>query len=249
MTLDHALVMILQKAKSCLRTMTVVTACLGLVMPIGPASAYQVAPMIYDLKPSGAGAATIIRVRNDGDKPLTIELEVEKRAFDENAVESRTPADDDFVIFPLQAVVQPGKVQAVRVQYIGKPDIAQSQTYLVTVKQVPVALPDQKQSGVQMVFNFSTMASVTPEGAKANVELVSSVRDAKGLELRLRNTGTRYANLVSSKVTVGGKAIADESWRGALRTVWLFPGQDRIVRIADAPTDGDVAFEFVETMS
>lgn len=249
MMLARALATVLKSAKSRLRTMTVTLACVGLIMPIGPASAYQVAPMIYDLKPSGTGAATIIRVRNDGDKPLTIELEVEKRAFDENAVESRSPADDDFVIFPLQAVVQPGKVQAVRVQYVGKPDIPKSETYLVTVKQVPVALPDQKQSGVQMVFNFSTMASVTPEGAKANVELVSSARDAKGLELRLRNTGTRYANLVSSKLIVGGSAIKDESWRSALRTVWLFPGQDRVVRIADAPASGDVAFEFVEPTS
>lgn len=249
MTPARALVTVLQKARSGLRMTAAISACLGLILPIGPASAYQVAPMIYDLKPSGTGAATIIRVRNDGDKPLTIELEVEKRAFDENAVESRTPADDDFVVFPLQAVVQPGKVQAVRVQYVGRPDIKQSETYLVTVKQVPVALPDQKQSGVQMVFNFSTMASVSPEGAKAKVELVSSARDAKGLELRLRNTGTRYANLVSSKLTIGGMAVGDESWRGALRTVWLYPGQDRVVRIADAPASGDVAFEFVEPTS
>ncbi|MBB4613419.1 fimbria/pilus periplasmic chaperone [Novosphingobium taihuense] len=208
--------------------------------------AYQVSPMIYDLKPAGAGAATIIRVRNDGEKPLTIELEVEKRSFDENAVESRTPADDDFVVFPLQAVVQPGKVQAVRVQYVGKADLKQSETYLVTVKQVPVALPDQKESGVQMVFNFSTMASIVPEGAKPEVELVSSVRDAKGLELRLRNSGSRYANLVSSKVMIGGKPLSDEAWRGALRTVWLFPGKDRVIRIADVPASGEIAFEYAD---
>lgn len=246
MTIARAFAACSRKVRPLIRSTVALATCVGLVLPAAPASAYQVAPMIYDLKPSGAGAATIIRVRNDGDKPLTIELEVEKRTFDENAVESRVPVDDDFVIFPLQAVVPPGRVQAVRVQYIGKPDLKQSETYLVTVKQVPVALPDQKESGVQMVFNFSTMASIVPEGTKAQVELVSSVRDANGLELRLRNNGARYANLASSKLMVGGKAISDDAWRGALRTVWLFPGKDRVIRIADAPASGEVAFEYAD---
>lgn len=246
MTFARALAACSRRVRPLVRSTIMAATCLGLVLPTASVQAYQVSPMIYDLKPAGVGAATIIRVRNDGDKPLTIELEVEKRSFDENALESRTPADDDFVVFPLQAVVQPGKVQAVRVQYIGKTDLKQSETYLVTVKQVPVALQDQKESGVQMVFNFSTMASIVPDGSKPQVELVSSVRDAKGLELRLRNKGTRYANLVSSKLIVGGKPISDESWRGALRTVWLFPGKDRVIRIADAPASGDVAFEYAD---
>ncbi|NLR72712.1 molecular chaperone [Novosphingobium sp. ERN07] len=230
----------------------IVLACaavLGLVLPQAPAAAYQVAPMIYDLKPSGSGAATIIRVRNDGDKPLTIELEAEKRAFDENGAETRTPADDDFVLFPVQAVVQPGKTQAVRVQYVGKPDLAQSETYLVTVRQVPVALPDQKQSGVQMVFNFSTMATIVPEGAKPAVTVVSTTREGADTVLRLRNDGNRYANIGSAKVSIGGQTVSDEEWRKALRSVWLLPGNDRVVRIPGAPATGDITFELGEQAS
>ena len=224
-------------------------ATLGLMLPQAPAGAYQVAPMIYDLKPSGSGAATIIRVRNDGDKPLTIELEAEKRMFDENGVESRTPAEDDFVLFPVQAVVQPGKTQAVRVQYVGKADLAQSETYLVTVRQVPIALPDRKESGVQMVFNFSTMATIVPEGAKPEVQLVSATREGKDMVLRLRNTGTRYANIGMAKIAVGGEALNGDDWRKALRSVWLLPGKDRVVRIPNAPASGDATFELAEQAS
>lgn len=224
-------------------------ALIGLVLPPVPAGAYQVAPMIYDLKPSGSEAATIIRVRNDGDKPLTIELDAERRSFDENGVEKRTPADDDFVLFPLQAIVQPGKTQAVRVQYVGKADLTRSETYLVTVRQVPVSLADRKESGVQMVFNFSTMATIVPEGAKPDVQLVSATREGKDMVLRLRNSGTRYANIGAAKVTVGGQAVKDEDWRKALRTVWLLPGMDRVVRIPDAPATGEASFELQEQSS
>lgn len=215
-------------------------ALLGLCALVSPARAYQVAPMIYDLKPSGTGAATMLRIRNDGDKPLTIELEAQTRQFDENGVEKRENADDAFVIFPLQAVIPPGKVQAVRVQYIGPSDIPASRTYLVTVKQVPVTLPTEQQSGIQMVFNFATMANIVPDGAKPDVSIDPVGHDDKGLVLRIHNRGTSYANLGSASVAIDGKAIDADIWRKALHSVWLMPGQDRVVHL-DGPAGASSA--------
>lgn len=221
---------------------------LGFLLPPSPARAYQVEPMIYDLKPAGAGAATIVRVRNDETLPLTIEMVVEKRRFDENGVESRIPADDDFLLFPLQAVIQPGRTQAIRVQYIGPPNLAASETYLVTVKQVPVELPEAARTGVQMVFNFSTQASIVPDGAKPQVDLAATSREGGDLVVRLRNSGTRYANIATSRLSVGGKTLEGEAWRQALRTSWLLPGTDRVIRLAGVG-EGEVAFEYVDAGS
>jgi fimbrial chaperone protein len=203
------------------------------------AGAYQVAPMIYDLAPSGANAATTIRVKNDGDKPITIELVTEKRDFDVQGKETRTPADDDFVLFPPQAVVAAGKTQAVRVQYVGAPDIAKSVMYSVMVKQVPVKLPNTGPSGVQFVFNFGTVANVVPRDAKATVEVVSVEPANNGYQLRLRNSGNKYANLSVGRIMLGGGAadiaFAGDPWRKALGPSWLLPGHDRLINIPSQP--------------
>ena len=231
---------------------------IALAMALGvsvPAHAYQVSPMIYDMKPAGQQAAAVLRVENTNDKAITIELVAEKRSFDIDGKESRTPADADFVLFPPQAVIAPGATQAVRVQYVGPPTPTQSVMYTVTVKQVPVELPANGPSGVQFVFNFSTLANIVPEGAKARVEVVSLTNTDKGYVLRLHNAGNRYANLALSRVTLSGsgysRKVEGEEWRKTLGASWLLPGSDRNIVIAAA--DGaskpglTAAFELIET--
>jgi fimbrial chaperone protein len=202
----------------------------------GLAEAYQVSPMIYDLTPSGAGATATVRVQNDDEKPITIELTAERRDFDENGKESRTPADADFVLFPPQAVVPAGKTQAVRVQYVGKAALTQSVMYVITIKQVPVELPKSGPSGVQFVFNFGTLANVVPTGAKADVQVKAITPAAGGgYQLRLHNAGNKYANISLGGLVLngGGKStqLSGSEWRKTLGTSWLLPGKDRVITV------------------
>ena len=220
----------------------------------GIAHAYQVSPMIYDMKPTGRGASTVIRVNNTNATPITVELQSEKRLFDEKGKESREPADSDFVLFPPQAIIQPGATQAVRVQYVGPQQLDKSVTYTITVKQVPVKLPSDGKSGVQFVFNFSTLANIVPDGAKPLIETVSLAPEGKMLKLTLRNAGNKYANLALSKVDIEGGAfkatIEGEEWRKALGTSWILPGGTRVIELpkpGKAPATGlSAKFDFVE---
>jgi fimbrial chaperone protein len=202
---------------------------------VGIAHAYQVSPMIYDMKPTGQGASTVIRVNNTNTAPITIEMVAERRLFDEAGKESREPADKDFVLFPPQAVVQPGATQAVRIQYVGTQTLTQSSTYTVTVKQVPVQLPNDGKSGVQFVFNFSTVANIVPDGAKPSVVAKSLVSSGKVLKLTLHNSGTKYANLALSNVELSGgtfkSTIKEENWRKALGSSWILPGGTRVIEL------------------
>jgi fimbrial chaperone protein len=220
----------------------------------GAAQAYQVTPMVYDMKPSGQAASAVIRVNNTNASPITIEVVAERRLFDENGVESRQPADKEFVLFPPQGVVQPGATQAVRIQYVGPQQLDKSATYTITVKQVPVNLPNDGKSGVQFVFNFSTVANIVPDGAKPQIETVSLTPDGKKLKLTLRNAGNKYANLALSNVALNGPGfnavIKDEAWRKALGASWILPGATRVVELAKpdkAPAGGLTAkFNLVE---
>jgi fimbrial chaperone protein len=219
----------------------------------GIAHAYQVSPMIYDMTPSGKGASTVIRVANTNASAITVEVQAEKRLFDEAGKESREPADGDFVLFPPQAVIAPGATQAVRVQYVGAQELDKSQTYTVTVKQVPVKLPNDGKSGVQFVFNFSTVANIVPSGAKPQVEAVSVAPDGKNLKLTLKNNGNKYANLALSNVELSGGAfkatVKDEAWRKALGTSWILPGGTRVIELPKpdkAPAGLSAKFNLVE---
>lgn len=221
---------------------------------VGIAHAYQVAPMIYDMKPSGKAASAVIRVNNTNASPITIEVVSERRLFDEKGAKSRQPADKDFILFPPQGVVQPGATQAVRVQYVGPQQLDKSVTYTITVKQVPVKLPNDGKSGVQFVFNFSTVANIVPDGAKAQVEMVSLMTEGKKLKLTLRNAGNKYANLALSNVALTGAGfnmtIKDDDWRKALGSSWILPGGTRVVELPKpdkAPAEGlSAKFNLVE---
>jgi fimbrial chaperone protein len=230
---------------------------IAMITTSATAFAYQVTPMIYDLAPTGPKAASVIRITNTQDQPITVEIEAEERLFDEGGKESRKPAENKFVLFPPQAIVQPGATQAVRVQYVGPQTLEKSETYTVTVKQVPVQLPNDGKTGVQFVFNFSTVANIVPPGAKAQIaaysEPLTLSPDGKTLRLTLRNTGTKYANLSRSSVELAGGAyrttVKDEEWRKALGTSWILPGGTRVIELPKpdkAPAQVKATFKFVE---
>jgi fimbrial chaperone protein len=71
----------------------------------------------------------------------------------------------DLLVFPQQAMIQPGQTQTFRVQFVGDPALARSKHYYVTVAQLPVQLP-QGQSAIQILYNFQVLVSVSPQGAK-----------------------------------------------------------------------------------
>ena len=232
------------------------TAILIIAAPV-TALAYQVTPMIYDMAPAGKNAASVIRITNTQAQPITVEIQAEKRLFDEAGKESREPADEKFVLFPPQAIVQPGATQAVRVQYVGPQTLDKSETYTVTVRQVPVQLPNDGKTGVQFVFNFSTVANIVPPGAKAQIsastEALPLSPDGKTLRLTVRNTGSRYANLSRSSVELSGGSvrtvIKEDDWRKALGSSWILPGGTRVIDLpkpAKSPAQLTAAFRFLE---
>lgn len=201
------------------------------------ALAWRVSPMVYDLEPTGQNSSKTLRVENQDEKPLPVELYAESRVILPDGKETRAPADDDFLIFPPQAIIEPGKSQAFRVQYIGSPDIKASKTYVVTVSQLPVDVSKIKGSGVQFVFKFGTSANVVPPGAQPVLKVLSaSVADVKGqghrVLISVENTGTSYARLNQGTWTIrnaSGKTVtlAGDQLRSMLDMSMIQPGTRR----------------------
>jgi fimbrial chaperone protein len=175
-------------------------------------------PLFVEVAP---GQSAAVRARNTSDKPMTLELEVQARNVDRNGVQTRIPAEDDFVLIPPQAVVPAQGSQVFRLQALPS-GATESKSYFVTVHQLPVKLDEIEGGGaqIQMVFAFDVAVHVVPKGVEAKPELVGASvstmmiaeksksapdpsaksrplpsREVPAVQITLRNTGTKYLYL------------------------------------------------------
>jgi len=132
-------------------------------------AAMRITPIVFDMTAAGAGSKKTITVTSTEAKPLPVELVITPVDLDANGKHiALTNGEDDLMIFPPQAVIPPGATQTFRVQWIGDPQLAKSQSYSISINQVPVqidmpeAQPDKIHTAMQVVLNFSVFATVRP---------------------------------------------------------------------------------------
>jgi P pilus assembly chaperone PapD len=143
--------------------------------------AMVVQPVVIDLTTSGRGMSQVITVENTFDKPLPVEMRIEGLELTPDGVNESGKDPGELSVFPPQALIQPGQRQSFRVQYVGDPVLSNSRHYFVTAAQLPVQTNDT-QSNVQLLYNFQVLVSVSPEGSKPVLSIVSAEigKDAAG---------------------------------------------------------------------
>jgi fimbrial chaperone protein len=184
----------------------------GLILPQQIAVAMTVQPVIINLKQSGNGMTQIITVENTFATPLPVELRVQSLEFDENGVKETGKDPGDLLIFPPQALIQPGQTQSFRVQYVGDPELKTSKHYYVTVAQLPVKLP-AGQSAIQILYNFQVLVSIAPTGVKPAIKVQSAEIGhnpaGKPIPLvTLSNTSAAYGYLSEGRLRIVEKDTA-----------------------------------------
>lgn len=210
------------------------------LLVISAAWAMRVSPMVSELVTTGAGSAARIEVGNVGSAALPFETVVTRMEVDADGNVVETPADDDFLVFPPQGVVPVGGRQVVRIQWVGAPDIKQSQAYYLWVRQLPVATDaETPEAGgavsVTVLYTMKALIVVAPPGAEPKVEVVSvtpgmvtppapevdpSLGDAPppppaepGIEVVVQNAGNRYALMSGATWVVEGVTKSGEPFR------------------------------------
>lgn len=214
------------------------TACAAAIAGLGlssTAEAARVSPMIVDLEPSGNGSVARVELTNDAARDIPFEVRVMHGEISESGELTLTPADDDFLVFPTQAIVQSNTQQVFRLQYVGEPQLSRSDIYYMSIQQVPVQI-EPAQSQVQVVVNYNVLVNVVPDGTRpepvvesaeaallqpeppaddvpeAEAQPVAPQPAQPGVRVRLGNHGTRFFLAGSSKWTVSGTTEAGESY-------------------------------------
>lgn len=166
------------------------------LLPLSYAHAQRVEPMRFELQPSGNEAQTSLKVTNTRSFPITIEAIPSVLTVDVNGEETLAPAEDDFLIFPPQTVIEPGKTQIIRVRYIGGETLDTSRAYRIGINQLPVDMREDAATGVSVTVNFATLVNVVPNGTKSDLSVseLAATEDGRWRML-VTNNGTRYARM------------------------------------------------------
>ncbi len=211
------------------------------------AFAIQVQPLVLDMVSIGAHARGTLEIINDGAAPIPVEIAIKKLDIGLDGKTSESPAGDDFVVLPPQAVVPAGATQNFRIQWVGEPDIKKSQSYMVYVSQLPIKRK-AGESGVQIVFNFGSIASVAPAGAQSGMKLVSAeaatVGGKRGAAVTVENPSAMYSYFSDAKLELDGTGWHKTLGTGELRQLIgygvVLPGKKRrlFVPVEDVPSSG-----------
>jgi P pilus assembly chaperone PapD len=184
------------------------------------ASAMTVTPTQIEMKSTGRASRGAITVVNNGRDTLAVELIVKKATLNEAGVPTVSPAGDEFLIMPPQALIAPGATQNFRVQWLGEPLLEKSQTFFIYVNQIPVKLP-KRTRGVQVVFGVGVMVNIGPPRGEPSLKVLGSsvVTDASGRRhptLTVLNPSNVHALFQQSTVRVSSGNWSETLSSGAL---------------------------------
>jgi len=171
-----------------------------------PIHAQTVEPMIMDLEPLGKYSSESIRIENTTNKSMTMEISAFRLEVDQQGNETLTPADDDFLIYPPQTIIDSDSAQVVKVKYIGDPTIQSSQAYRISVNQLPVNLQSSGTSGINILSRFLTLLNVSPKDSQAKISVLEvASKDESTWRLMVENTGSRYGRLSLTEWNISDK--------------------------------------------
>jgi P pilus assembly chaperone PapD len=234
-----------------------VAACFSVLLALlfaVPALALMVRPVVVELSSSGGGANGSLEVVNDRNRPVTVEVKVQKLTLPQRGDPVLTPdSGADFLIFPPIASIKPGARQVLRVRYIGPPDIPATRLYMFATSELPVAPdPTEKRAQVQVLYSINSVVAVTPPEAKPDIKIaaVERAKNAKGepgLYVMFENDGAAHGFVGNGTLELTSGAWHKEFGQkqvGEAFGLGLVPAQakrDMFIPIADVPATGSIS--------
>lgn len=171
-------------------------------------SAMSVTPIIIDMTPTGRNARSEIAVENTAIGDIPVAISVSEAFINEKGEVQTKEADDQFLVYPAQALIKPNSKQNFRVQWVGDPELQLGRTFIFSVAQQPVALPDGV-SGIQILYNFEVIVSVSPEKGKPELGVLESkfetIDGKRRATIKIKNTGVSHGYLSGSKIKLEAK--------------------------------------------
>jgi fimbrial chaperone protein len=180
-------------------------------------AAYQLAPISQVFAPTGANATQSFELVNNGTTRVALKVSFATLERNADYVESNHDAAADFLAYPAQVVLAPGKRQTVRVTWLGTQTPAHELTYRIDVTEVAIetldrnAKPDAPTGELRVFIDyhgtiFIRPAKATPTIAVDTAEIIVAKGHPDLLAITLANTGSAVGLVKSCtvQITAGG---------------------------------------------
>lgn len=219
----------------------------------GNVYAFKVSPIEIEFEPDGTNSTQTIRLENDKDKNIPIEIEVLERLH-KNGKEIRKPTKD-FSFFPKQLILKPKEKRNIRISWMGERQnidlsktksqqflingnrrIKTEKAYRLEVKQVPVNLKRKRtETGIDFIYNYIASLYVKPVNSKADL-IVTRINRLSNNELvaAVSNRGSSHAILAQyslyakSEKSSDIEILADQV--DEVRGINLLPNESRLIK-------------------
>lgn len=177
-------------------------------------AAFDLAPIISTVTPSGPGATASFTVTNSSDSKTPIQVAIFKREPDLEGKEKYEDSKDSgelFQIFPAQLILNPKEKRTIRVTYVGDPKLKEELAFRIIAEEFPINVSETKKDMKKAVASIALMTKyvgslyVTPVGTQPDLVVQASLVKEKNepqMVLVMQNKGTEHFILKQNKFTV-----------------------------------------------
>jgi len=207
-------------------------AVLAALVGLGPATAMDVQPVVNVIRLPDDARGITLAISNPRNVDLPVMFDIVERDVADDGSETQTPADDEFLIFPAQTILQPGQTQSVRVQYVGEPP-AESRSFTLFSTEVPVDFSAQGNSGVQRILRIGASVHVAPAGTEPRPVLLASEPAENGVRVTIKNEGTRFLYIDNLSLRFGETVLDGLALGNIAGRTLIPPGKTRSFVVPD----------------
>lgn len=183
-------------------------AVLALIFAATPSLALLVQPVFIDMRYSGVQSNAGLRVVNDRNRPMSVEVSVNSVTVPETGDAVFTPVEgEDFLIFPSVANIPANGAQIFRVRWIGDPALAEGQIFALTTSELPVESAEDTGAAVQLLYAVQTIIGIGPANARADIKVAAISRfkqadGASGVLITFENSAAIHGQINSATLTI-----------------------------------------------
>jgi fimbrial chaperone protein len=168
---------------------------LSLAASQASAASLQVEPVLVEV--AAPGAASTMKLRNDGASPIVAQLRV-YRWSQTDGVEKLEPTDA-VVASPPAATLAPGAAHVVRLVRVAKEPVPREESYRLLIDQLPNASA-QRNGAVNLIIRHSIPVFFKPRDQGGASIAWSTQVSKNNLVVTARNTGDRRLRIAALQV-------------------------------------------------
>ncbi len=146
---------------------------------------------------SGRNKTDVLKLKNDGDEKVTLQVEGMKWSQDEEGKDNYEPTGD-IVFFPKIFTIEEVKETLMRVGMNGAGNVAKEGSYRVFLQEIPVSKPGESQLLLALRISVPLFIKPPKEVKEWAVEKAEFSGDA--LVVKIRNTGNSHISIGRIKV-------------------------------------------------